>query len=143
MTFAESQQALTHILVSRNARNDEGHHRFAKNRVGVPHDRNFRQIPAFHQSVLNLATADPLSTALEKVVGTINDVQETIFIDSGDVARVELAIAKSSRRCLRLSPVAPRNALAFGNNLSRLPGAYVSARAVQNLKRHSGDSPSD
>ena len=85
---------------------DDGADLLAEHVVGDADRRRVGHGRVLEQGGFDLDAVDVLAAADDHVLGPVDDVDEALVVDAGDVARVQPAVGDRRRRRLRLVPVA-------------------------------------
>jgi hypothetical protein len=84
--LAENAYPLLQVVTLRRARHHECFHGFTQFVVGHSDNGCFEQFLKLQQLVFNLTATHTLAAAFQDVSGSVNDMNETIFIHSGQIA---------------------------------------------------------
>ena len=90
--------------------------------------------------VLDLLAGDPVARRFEKILGTIDDEDEAVVVDSGQISRPERTVPKALPCAFRVPPVAEGDAVPPGDDFADLSGPYRLTAVIKDLQFDAGDT---
>src|SRR5262245_1643745 len=120
---------------------DHGADLLAQDLVGDPEDGGVEDGGVLEDGGLDLGAVHVLTAADDHVLGPVDDEDEALVVDAGDVPGVEPAVGEGLAGGLRLPPVAAHDVRALDPELAGLALGEVSAELVHDLQiahRHRG-----
>src|SRR5581483_6487482 len=115
----------------------------AEHRMGDADHRRFGDGRVLEEHALDLDAVDVLAAADEHVLGPVDDVDEALVVEAGDVAAVQPAVSERLGRGLGLVPVALDDVRSADPELADLTGGQCIAVAVDDLDLDDGNRRSD
>src|SRR5690349_11749848 len=119
---------------------NEGFYCFAGHVIGNTNNSYFGQTFVLQDTIFYLSGTNSLARALEKLLGAIQHINESVAIDGRQITGVEPARSKGGGGFFRSAPIALADVLAFCHNLSDCSGFHLPAALIENMQGDSRDA---